>query len=221
MKYLIVIIIGACTLFVSGCTSTSASGTEEVTFRVQLENVSSGSDAQVLSEGFCVVETQESQVLDIDGQLAPAAFEPFAEYGDSKSAIDWIKNTAAIESLTKIKHEIKPGKKTKIIIKTADRQAYLTCAQMAKGSNDGLVITRRVRLFSNIGEALPSTSIARQWDIGMEENQVINSGYEAGQPTDGWFKDNKHNGQPTDPQQPVQEHPQLRTSLLKMTVTPQ
>jgi len=67
------------------------------------------------------------------------------------------------------------------------------------------------------GTALSSTTDAKNYDAGTEENAALGSGFEGGQPDPSRGEENIENGVPTE--EPVSMHPQLNETVMQVVIT--
>jgi len=188
----------------------------EYAFEVTITNVH---DSQPLSPGVFVVHTRDLS-LNFEGQMAPPALEPLAEYGNNAAFADYVADLDGAIVVYTEDAPILPGMNTTvpIEIQTSEMPLYLSGVMMAVGSNDGFALLDAVMLVDEDGMELSSTTYAENYDAGTEENQPLGSGFDGGQPDPSRDEENIENGVPTD--EMVIVHPQLSEPIMEVVVTP-
>jgi hypothetical protein len=184
-------------------------------FEVTFENVNA---SQPLSPGVFVVHTGNLS-LNFDGELAPPALEPLAEYGSNADFAEYVRSLDGAVEVYTIDDPVLPGENTSFIIEVnSSEPLYLSGAQMAVASNDGYALLDGVEIVDMDLTALPSVTEALNYDAGTEENQPLGSGFAGGQPDPSRGEENIENGVSTE--EPVQVHPQLTETIMMVSVIP-
>jgi hypothetical protein len=189
-----------------------------VRFQVTIENVH---DSQTLSPGVFIVHKPPYSINYI-AKLAPAELEPLAEYGDNTAFRDFVNESSDVLNIYAIDEPILPGESVTFTLDVSTympRESYLSGIQMAVGSNDGFALAHNIALFDPGNGPKASITDALNFDAGTEENSVLLSGFEGGQPDASRGAENIDNGVSTS--LPVTPHTQLTDTIMRVTVTPQ
>lgn len=173
------------------------------TFVLALTNLST---TQPLSPGVFIVHTEDA-TLDFEGQAAPDALEPLAEYGDNTDFAEFVSEMDGVAAVITIDEPLAPGESTTIEIE-AEPGMLLSGVMMAVASNDGYALIDSVTIDSGV------VAQASNYDAGTEANSELGSGFNGGQPEEQFGDDNIDNG--TETSDPVNPHDQLTDPILRI-----
>ncbi len=189
------------------------------TFEVKIQNVH---ETMALSPGVFVAHKPPFSIDYINKKI-PSEMEPLVEYGNNTPFYDYIDSQAGVVSRYLIDTPLAPGESTTFILKVPrdkPRETYLSGAMMLVQTNDGFASVNNIALFTSGNGPKNSTTNALNYDAGTEENSLVGSGFEGGQPDPEKGSENVDNGTPSSPQRPVTPHPQVSKTVMKVTVTP-
>ncbi|HII07396.1 MAG TPA: hypothetical protein HA349_08840 [Methanotrichaceae archaeon] len=187
----------------------------EYAFEVMIMNVH---DSQPLSPGVFVVHTADLS-LNFEGEIAPPALESLAEYGSNADFADYVEGLDGAIKVYTVDAPILPGMNASMPMdfQTSKMPLYLSGVMMDVGTNDGYALLDAVELVDEDGMELSSTTDAENYDAGTEENQLLGSGFEGGQPDPSRGEENIENGVPTE--EMVMVHPELSETVMEVVVT--
>ncbi|MBP2030457.1 hypothetical protein J2755_001391 [Methanohalophilus levihalophilus] len=207
-KLNLLLVLAVVTLVVtafSGCVETEPEveePAEPMTVQVTIENVH---DAQPISPGLVVVHTTEG-ILDFEGEMAPEALEPLAEYGSNTQLAEYLEGMDGVEEVVTFDAPILPGEFTTVEIAPGE-ESLVSVIGMAVGTNDGYALVDSV--------AASGMHNAVIYDAGTEENEGLMCGFDCGQPDPARGEENIENGNPTE--EVVAVHPDLMDDLMHVT----
>ncbi len=190
-----------------------------VQFKVTIENVHS---TYTLSPGVFVAHKPPASISYV-GKLAPPELEPLVEYGNTTEFYKYVSELDGVVATYSLDEPLGPGESTSFnmaVPRDKPRETYFSGLMMIVETNDGFALVDNIALFTSGNGAKNSTTNAQNYDAGTEENELVGSGFEGGQPDPSKGSENVDNGTPTSPQRPVSHHPQVPKTVMKVIVNP-
>ncbi|MBU0527353.1 spondin domain-containing protein [Candidatus Micrarchaeota archaeon] len=190
-----------------------------VQFKVTIQNVHS---SYTLSPGVFVAHKPPASINYV-GKVIPSELESLVEYGNNTEFYKYVSELDGVVAAYSIDEPIGPGESFSFKIavpKDKPRETYFSGLQMIVETNDGFALVNNIALFTSGNGAKNSTTSAQNYDAGTEENSLVGSGFEGGQPDSSKGSENIDNGTPTSPYRPVSPHPQIPKTVMKVIVTP-